>query len=39
MANEFFQVMFYTAPFTVPFFALAAILTWISDRIEDWLWG
>lgn len=35
MANNFFQVMFCTAPITVPFFALAGIFAWICDRLVE----
>ena len=35
MLHEFFLVCYYLAPFWVPFFTLAGILSWISDRITE----
>lgn len=35
MLNDFFLICYHLAPFLVPFFTLAGILTWISDRFVE----
>lgn len=35
MLHDFLLICYHLAPFLVPFFTLAGILTWISDRLVE----